>query len=102
MMSEPQRHEESQPVVRSRPLRLRQVGIRAFRDHASQLLGSGEVLEIERHGKTIGFFIPIRSGSSAEARRALTELNEAVAEVLATGLIDEESLARALDLSESR
>ncbi len=101
-MSEPQRHEEPQPVVRSRPLRLRRVGVRAFRDHASQLLGSGEVLEIERHGKTIGFFIPVTSGDSAEARRALTELNEAVADVLATGLIDEEGLSQALDLSERR
>ena len=101
-MPEPARHEESRPSARSRALRPRQVGVRDFRDHASQLLGSGEVLEIERHGKTIGFFIPVKLGNSTEARRALTELNEAVAEVLATGLIDEEGLSQVLDLSERR
>lgn len=97
-MPEPRRHDQPKPPTRSQPLRLRQVGVRAFRDNASHLLASGEVLEIERHGKTIGFFIPVTSGNSTEARRALTELNEAVAEVLATGLIDEEVLSQALAL----
>jgi antitoxin (DNA-binding transcriptional repressor) of toxin-antitoxin stability system len=101
-MSQPQRPESTNQPSRPHRLRLRQVGIRTFRDHASQLLASGEVLEIERHGKTIGYFIPVSSGDAAAARRALTELNEAVAAVLATGLIDEDGLSQALDLSEPR
>jgi hypothetical protein len=36
----PQRHEETKPSTKSRLLHLRQVGVRAFRDHASQLLAS--------------------------------------------------------------
>jgi antitoxin (DNA-binding transcriptional repressor) of toxin-antitoxin stability system len=99
-MSHP--HHEAEPAEPLHPIRLRQVGVRAFRDRASQLLSSGDVLEIERHGRTIGFFIPVRSGDSAEARRALSELNEAVADVLASGLIDEETLARHLSRDESR
>lgn len=83
-------------------LRPRQAGIWTFCDQASPLLACGEVLKSERHGKTIGYFIPVSAGGAAAARRALAELNEAVAAVVAAGLVDEEGLSQALDPSEPR
>jgi hypothetical protein len=84
----------------ARPTRLRQVGVREFRDRASQFLAGGEVLAIERHGKTIGFYIPVITGPTDESRRALAQLEQAVARVLARGAITEEELSRDLDLNQ--
>ncbi len=38
---------------------VRSIGIREFRDQATQLMASGETLIVERHGEPIGFFVPI-------------------------------------------
>ncbi len=84
----------------ARPTRLRQVGVREFRDRASQFLAGGEVLTIERHGKTIGFYIPVITGPTDESRRALEQLEQAVARVLAGGAITEEELSGNLDLNQ--
>ncbi len=39
---------------------MRPIGIRAFRDNATKYLAGHEALEIQRHGHTVGFFIPQR------------------------------------------
>ena len=39
---------------------MRSIGIRAFRDEATRHLASPEPLEIQRHGHTVGYFIPVR------------------------------------------
>jgi hypothetical protein len=72
--------------------RLRQIGVREFRDHASQLMAAGDILAIERHGHTIGYFIPVKSAASERARLARARLEEAIAEARAAGLFDEEML----------
>ena len=43
---------------------MKRVGIREFRDRASQYLASNEVLTVERHGRPIGFYIPVAPGSA--------------------------------------
>jgi antitoxin (DNA-binding transcriptional repressor) of toxin-antitoxin stability system len=76
--------------------RLRQVGVREFRDHASQLMAAGDILAIERHGHTIGYFIPVKSAASARARAARARLEEAISEAKAAGLFDDEMLDESL------
>jgi len=39
---------------------MRTIGIRAFRDAATSHLARHEPLEIQRHGHTVGYFIPVR------------------------------------------
>jgi hypothetical protein len=77
---------------------MKRVGVREFRDHATHYLASGEVLAVERHGKPIGFFIPVPAASAEEARLALERLSRAVAQALAASDLDEDELSRALDL----
>lgn len=38
---------------------VRHVGIREFKNQATSMVNSGETLVIERHGKPIGFFVPV-------------------------------------------
>lgn len=77
---------------------MKHVGIREFRDRASRYLASDEVLAVERHGRPIGFYIPVAPGTAEDVRAALERLNRAVEHALETGTLDEEVLSAALDL----
>ena len=77
---------------------MKHVGVREFRDRASRYLASDEVLAVERHGRPIGFYIPVAPGTAEDVRAALERLNRAVEHALATGTLDEEALSAALDL----
>lgn len=64
----------------------RRIGVREFRDRATKLIASGEVLAIERHGSLVGYFVPVaehRDGDRIED--AVDRLrDEAGAETLET------------------
>ena len=77
---------------------MKRVGIREFRDRASHYLASNEVLTVERHGRPIGFYIPVAPGAAEDVRAALERLNRAVEHALETGTLDEETLSATLDL----
>ncbi len=71
---------------------MRSVGVREFRDQATQMMGSGETLVIERHGKPIGFFVPISATDRRAGRAALGRLGVAAGELLKAAGLDEEEL----------
>ena len=74
---------------------MRSVGVREFRDQATQMMSSGETLVIERHGEPIGFFVPIAAKDRRAGREALGRLGHAVDELLeATGLTEDELVAQ--------
>jgi antitoxin (DNA-binding transcriptional repressor) of toxin-antitoxin stability system len=52
---------------------MKSVGVREFRDHASKYLDTDEILSIERHGRTIGYFIPAHGEPTVAERRARLE-----------------------------
>lgn len=73
---------------------MRSVGVREFRDQATQLMNAGETLVIERHGEPIGFFVPIAAKDRRAGREALGRLGQAVDELLAaTGLTEDQLVA---------
>lgn len=78
---------------------MRSVGIREFRDKASQYLASSEVLAVKRHGKLVGFYIPVKESDEEEVQTAIERLEQAVERVTAKSGLDEETLSHALDLS---
>jgi len=81
---------------------VRHVGIREFKNQATSMVSSGETLVIERHGKPIGFFVPVVAKDRLAGREALGRLGRAVQDVLdATGL-DEEQFASSLSRRRSR
>jgi hypothetical protein len=71
---------------------MKDVGVREFRDHASRYLSGDEPLAVRRHGRVLGFYVPVRQKSDTEEHRAaLRESKESLAELRrATGLSEEE------------
>lgn len=77
---------------------MKRVGIREFRDHATQYLSNDEVLAIERHGQTIGFYIPTGVSRQESFAQALERLEETVQRVLTDTELSEDELSRLYDL----
>jgi antitoxin (DNA-binding transcriptional repressor) of toxin-antitoxin stability system len=80
---------------------MKSVGIREFRDKASQYLASREAVAVKRHGKIVGFYIPVEQSEEIEIEQALQRLNQTVETAIAESGMDETALAHALDLSKS-
>jgi len=73
---------------------MRHVGIREFKNQATAMMSSGETLVIERHGKPIGFFVPVVAKDRGEGRAALGRLGRLVEGVLRESGLDEDELVR--------
>jgi antitoxin (DNA-binding transcriptional repressor) of toxin-antitoxin stability system len=80
---------------------MKSVGIREFRDKASQYLASSEAVAVKRHGKVVGFYIPVAQSEQIEIEQALQRLTQTVETAIAESGMNEAALARALDLSGS-
>lgn len=78
---------------------MKSVGIREFRDKASQYLASREIVAVKRHGKVVGFYIPVKESDTEGVRRAMQQLARTVEAALAESGLSEEELSQALDLS---
>ncbi len=78
---------------------MKSVGIREFRDKASQYLASKDAVAVKRHGKLVGFYIPVEQSEEIEIEQALQRLNQTVERAIAESGMDEATLADALDLS---
>ena len=88
---------------------MKSVGIREFRDKASHYLASHEAIAkrcpqsgiaVKRHGKIVGFYIPVRESDEEEVQAALMRLSQTVESALVQSGWDEEKLSQALDLSQ--
>lgn len=73
---------------------MKSVGIREFRNRATQLIASGETLVVERRGEPVGFFVPVAAKDRRAGAAALDRLGKTVKNVLAkTGLTEDEFVA---------
>ena len=80
--------------------KLKNVGVREFRDHATTYLSGSEPVAVSKHGQVIGFYIPVERDDE-QARRAIEKLANTVDRILkATGMTEEE-LAQLFDLGRS-
>ena len=79
---------------------MKRVGVREFRDHATQYLAGDEVLAVERHGEPIGFYIPARARRPETSTANLERLGRAVERVLSETGLTEEELVRFFDLNQ--
>ncbi len=75
---------------------MKHVGVREFKDKATAMMSSGETLVIERHGKPIGFFVPVDATDRKRGRAALGRLGRAVDTVLSQTGLDEDQVAEEL------
>jgi hypothetical protein len=79
---------------------MKSIGIREFRDKATQYLASKEVVAVKRHGKLVGFYIPVEQSDETEIQQALQNLSQTVEIAMAESCMDEVALSTALDLSQ--
>jgi antitoxin (DNA-binding transcriptional repressor) of toxin-antitoxin stability system len=77
--------------------KLKTVGVREFRNNASAYLSGSEPIAVNRHGKVIGFYIPLERDED-EVRRAVAKLGSTVDKVLEESSMTEEELAHLLDM----
>jgi NADH:ubiquinone oxidoreductase subunit B-like Fe-S oxidoreductase len=80
---------------------MKRVGVREFRDHATQYLAGDTVLAVERHGQPIGFYIPTGASRSESFAQALMRLEQTVQQVVNETGLSEEELSRLFDLDVS-
>ena len=79
---------------------LRNVGVREFRDHATAYLSGNEPVAISKHGRVIGFYIPLDRDED-EVHRAIAKLSQTVDRVLDETGMTEDELAGLFDLRRS-
>lgn len=75
---------------------LEDVGVREFRDHATRYLAGSKPLAIRRHGRVIGFYIPVERDED-EVKRAVAKMGDVVSRVLAETGMSEDELVAALN-----
>jgi antitoxin (DNA-binding transcriptional repressor) of toxin-antitoxin stability system len=78
-------------------LKMKNVGVREFRDHATKYLAGPEPVAVNRHGRVIGFYIPLERDEN-EVRRAVAKLGQAVEQVLDETGMTEDELANLFDM----
>ena len=79
---------------------MKSISIHEFRDKAAYYLKSRETISVKRHGKIVGFYVPVKDSDETEVQAALTRLSQSVNEALTQSGWDEEKLSIALDLSQ--
>ena len=78
---------------------MRSIGIRAFRDAATTHLAAREALEIQRHGHTVGYFIPARD---ADGRPPLATLATLLDQAIDDSDLSQEELVAVLAAARER
>ncbi len=78
---------------------MKHVGVREFRDHATQYLAGDEILVVERNGRPIGVYIPAGVQRPRHGTQALDQVERTVEAVLAETGLSEDELSALFDLS---
>ena len=77
----------------------KQVGIREFRDHATTYLSGSEPIAVSKHGRVVGFYIPLQvDRDENEVQRVVTKLGHTVQQILRETGMSEDELAALFDL----
>lgn len=76
---------------------VKSVGVREFRDHATKYLSGAEPVAVNKHGRVIGFYIPVER-DHREVERAVARLGSVVDNIVATTGLSEDDLATMLNL----
>jgi antitoxin (DNA-binding transcriptional repressor) of toxin-antitoxin stability system len=70
---------------------MRRIGVREFKMQATSLLSSGETIIVEKHGKPIGYYVPIKPVDRKAARAAAARLDKTIKGILErTGMTEDE------------
>jgi hypothetical protein len=64
---------------------MKSVGVREFRANASTYLSGTEPIAVNRHGRVIGFYIPLERDDNDDLQRAVAKLPETLQKAMRTG-----------------
>ncbi|GAB3264679.1 hypothetical protein [Arthrobacter pigmenti] len=81
--------------------KLKNVGVREFRDHATSYLSGSDPIAVSKHGRVVGFYVPLQHDDD-EVTAAVTKLGETVGKVLTESGLTEDELAELFDLRDRR
>ena len=70
--------------------------VREFRAQATVLMKLGETIRIDRHGKPVGFFVPVPKRDREAVSQSLDRVGEVVDRILEQTGLDEEDIVSAL------
>jgi hypothetical protein len=73
------------------------VGVREFRDHATAYLSGSDPVAVSKHGRVIGFYIPLERNED-EVRHGVAKLGQTVQRILHETGMSEDELAELFDL----
>jgi hypothetical protein len=76
---------------------MKNVGVREFRDHATAYLSGSEPLAVNKHGRVIGFYFPVKRDQE-RVNQALDQLGKTVQAILEETGMTEDELATFFDL----
>ncbi|MGI8648491.1 MAG: hypothetical protein DLM55_04140 [Acidimicrobiales bacterium] len=80
---------------------VKNVGVRDFRDHATHYLSGTTPVAVSKHGRVIGFYLPLQRDES-EVTRALAQLGEVVKQAIENSGLSENEFAALFDLRRER
>jgi antitoxin (DNA-binding transcriptional repressor) of toxin-antitoxin stability system len=72
---------------------MKRVGVREFKTKATALIAEGESLVIEKHGKPVGFYLPIKAKDKNDPKldAAIARMDVLMEEIVAqTGMTENE------------
>jgi hypothetical protein len=78
--------------------KLKEVGIREFRDHATLHLSGSEPIAVTKHGHIIGIYVPLKRDEE-KVRRAWERFDETIEHILQETGMTRDDLADLFDLS---
>jgi hypothetical protein len=77
--------------------KVKNVGVREFRDHATTYLSGSDPIAVSKHGQVIGFYIPLERDPEL-AKRSIEQLGRSVEKILEETGMSEDELAQLFDL----
>ncbi len=78
--------------------KLKHVGVREFRDHATTYLSGSDPIAVSKHGHIIGVYVPLKRDEE-KVRRAWDRFGETVDRILQETGMSEDDLADIFDLN---
>lgn len=75
---------------------MKRVGVREFKDKATAFISEAETLIIEKHGKPVGFYVPLKAKDKRrpEVKASVERLDALMADILTrTGMSEDEFVA---------
>lgn len=61
---------------------MRRIGVREFKAKATTLIAEEKAIVIEKHGKPVGFYIPLLKKDKSQAREAADKLEHTIEGIL--------------------